>query len=67
MMQLKQAEHLSKVSLPQAGGSRGLASGEGCKGETLPYLRNFLYTILEGWKGHYSLGEKKKIKNYLGS
>ena len=27
-------------------GSRGLASGEGCKGETPPYLRNVLYAIL---------------------
>ena len=46
-MQLKQAEHLRKVSLPQAGGgSRRLESGEGCKGETPPYLRSFLHAIL---------------------
>ena len=38
MMQLKQAEHLPKVSL----GSRGLASGdEGCKGKHHLTLENF--------------------------
>ena len=50
---LKQAEHLRKVSLPQVGGSRGLASGEGCKGETPSYtLEIFYMQFLEvdfGW------------------
>ena len=36
-VQLKQAEHLRKVSMM----SRGLAPGEGCKGEALSYQRKF--------------------------
>ena len=66
-MQLKQAEHLRKVSLPQAGGSRGLASGEGCKGETPPYTLEIFYIQFWGVERGTTPLAKKKKKKYLGS
>ena len=51
-VQLKQAEHLGKVSV----GVQRAGPGEGYKGEAPPYLRKFciwwaIYTLLEGCKG----------------
>ena len=48
------------------GGSRGLASGEGCKGETPPYLRNF-YMQFWGLKGALLPWLKKKKKSFWGA
>ena len=57
------------VPAPGWWGSRGLASGEGCKGETPPYLTNF-YMQFWGLKGAllpWLKKKKKKKKSFWGA